>query len=390
MEKETLAEWDGRGLKINTVIDPELRFGIYVIAYRIYSSSRLNSVACEAVDLAFKMVKKNLEFDLSDLLLVQLNKNMESIRTSKNNLCKFGSLLICIFFYVQKFFPSKGTVEWRKDTPVLYQINEFIAEMGENFESIMDSYFEEFRKKMNNRFRIPPKLVDDYKEEVCFMVDTDYVYIQAVRPRIAWVKPLPYEVNIDETQNIIEALINEPVDPKKPIFGNFEEAKARIELGIKLPQAINKGKRNLAKMKAASPTLMLTEGKGEDVEEEEEQEQEKEVEPVKKKGNVTITKPSKPPTKVFKRKYNKKDGSEVVFSKPPLTLQERLKNLEEGAGLANIKALKYETRIDAEKRQIEDLVLSKMGKWKYSLEQIAPQIPKALQDKIEPRWDFAV
>ena len=270
MEKETLAEWDGRGLKINTVTDPELRFGIYVIAYRIYSSSWLNSVACEAVDLAFKMVKKNLEFDLSDLLLVQLNKNMESIRTSKNNPCKFGSLLICIFFYVQKFFPSKGTMEWRKDTPVLYQINEFIAEMGENFESIMDGYFEEFRKKMNNRFRIPPKLVDDYKEEVCFLVDTNYVCIQAVRPRIAWVKPLPYEVNIDETQNIIEALINEPVDPKKPIFGNFEEAKARIELGIKLPQAIDKGKRNLAKMKVASPTLMLTKGKGEDAKEEEE------------------------------------------------------------------------------------------------------------------------
>ena len=61
--------------------------------------------------------------------------------------------------------------------PVLYQINEYIAEMGENFEGIMDKYFEAFKEKMNNRFRIPQKLVEDYKDDVCFMVDYDRVYI---------------------------------------------------------------------------------------------------------------------------------------------------------------------------------------------------------------------
>ena len=61
---------------------------------------------------------------------------------------------------------------------------------------------------MNNRFQIPKKLVEDYKDDVCFMVDSDKVYIQAVRSRIAWVKPLGYEVNIDETKDIIETLGN--------------------------------------------------------------------------------------------------------------------------------------------------------------------------------------
>ena len=64
---------------------------------------------------------------------------MESIRTSKKNPCKFGSLLTCLFFYVQKFFPSKGSIVWRKDIPILYKINEFIAEMGENFDKLMDN-----------------------------------------------------------------------------------------------------------------------------------------------------------------------------------------------------------------------------------------------------------
>ena len=50
-----------------------------------------------------------------------------------------------------------------------------------------------------------------------------------------WVKPLPYEVNFNEEKEIIEALVNEPVDPKAPLFGTYDEAKERIELQIKLP-----------------------------------------------------------------------------------------------------------------------------------------------------------
>ena len=45
--------------------------------------------------------------------------------------------------------------------------------------------------------------------------------------------------------------------------------------------------------------------------------------------------------------------------------------MEEGASLTNFKALKFETRTEEEKMQIEELVLSKMGKWKYSPDQIA-------------------
>ena len=152
LEKKTLEQWDDRGMKISSVIDMELKFWIHIIAHKIYSSSRLNSVSCEAVDLAYKVVKNNLSLDLGKLLLNQFNKNMESIRTSKNNPFNFGSLLTCLFFYVQKFFPSKGTIVWRKDVPVLYQINEYIYEMGENYTSIMDNYFDAFEEKMNKKF----------------------------------------------------------------------------------------------------------------------------------------------------------------------------------------------------------------------------------------------
>ena len=82
---------------------------------------------------------------------------------------------------------------------------------------------------------------------------------------VTWVKPLSYEVEIDETKDIIEALINEPNDPKIVYFGTYDEAKARIKLEIKLPQVVNKGKNIIAKLKT-NTTLLLTEGKGEDKE----------------------------------------------------------------------------------------------------------------------------
>ena len=202
--------------------------------------------------------------------------------------------------------------------------------MGENFERVMDNYFEVFKEKMNNRFKIPPKLVEDYKDDVCFMVDYDRVYRQAVRPRVAWVKPLPYEVNIDETRDIIEALVNEPVDPNLPIFGTYEEEKSIIKLSIKIPQALSRGKKRAAKLKTTEGPLMITKGKGEheDDPNDIEEESEKEEEPVRKKGEVIITKPPKPFTIVFTRRSKKKgakDDSGVEFYQPPPTYEERLK-----------------------------------------------------------------
>ena len=35
LEKRTLAEWDGRGMKISNINDIELKFGIHIIAHKI-------------------------------------------------------------------------------------------------------------------------------------------------------------------------------------------------------------------------------------------------------------------------------------------------------------------------------------------------------------------
>ena len=128
---------------------------------------------------------------------------------------------------------------------------------------------------MHNRFRIPKKLVEDYKDDVFSMVYCDNVYIQVVKPRVVWIKRISYEVNIDDTRDIIEPFLNEPIDPKSTYFGTYDEAKARIEIEIKLPLFVSKGKKRIAKLRQTSSTLLLTECKGDDVIEDDAKDEEK-------------------------------------------------------------------------------------------------------------------
>lgn len=75
-------------------------------------------------------------------------ENLGAIRRTKSAQCKFGSILICLFFYVQNEFPSFGKVSWKKNWSVAVQVNEYIEKMGANFETIMTNYFEDFKKSM--------------------------------------------------------------------------------------------------------------------------------------------------------------------------------------------------------------------------------------------------
>ena len=54
--------------------------------------------------------------------------------------------------------------------------------------------------------RIPKSIVDRYIDEMHFIVDTYFVYVQEVLPRIAWLRPMLYEVNVDEVTPAMTAL----------------------------------------------------------------------------------------------------------------------------------------------------------------------------------------
>ena len=69
--------------------------------------------------------------------------------------------------------------------------------MGENFDAQMKCYFEDFKKSMKQRMRIPVSLVEEHVNEICFLVDIDYTYVQAVIQRVRWLRPLGYELDVD-------------------------------------------------------------------------------------------------------------------------------------------------------------------------------------------------
>ena len=100
IEKNIREKWNKRGMTIDTIKDPLVEFVVRVISHKFYQSSRLNSVPCIAVDVGYKIVKKDHTFDLVELQLQQIMENLGAIRRSKSAQCKFGSILICLFSYV--------------------------------------------------------------------------------------------------------------------------------------------------------------------------------------------------------------------------------------------------------------------------------------------------
>ena len=71
----------------------------------------------------------------------------------------------------------------------------------------MTSYFEDFKKSMKQKIRIPISLVEQHINDIFFLFDIDYTYIQAAVPRIRWLRPLGYEINIDEASTTITTLL---------------------------------------------------------------------------------------------------------------------------------------------------------------------------------------
>ncbi|GLJ42669.1 hypothetical protein SUGI_0884470 [Cryptomeria japonica] len=240
----TGVESDCKGLKLNNVQDAELKFAIRVIGYCFFQSGRENNVPCANVDLAYKIVKKGMKIDLCKVLLKNLFENLNTIRKLKKNnsanTLKFGSLLVCMFFYFEKFFPSIGNVVWELHRPITHQINDFIKQLGDNFNEIMDDYFSKFQEKMHNRHMIPPQLVEKYKDDICFEVDTDYCYVNAVELRTQSLLPMGYEIDFDITQQQIDAFLALPRHIIEIRYGTYEEVKEKVKMSIVVPKATRK------------------------------------------------------------------------------------------------------------------------------------------------------
>lgn len=83
----------------------------------------------------------------------------------------------------------------------------------------MTSYFEDFKQSMNKKIRVQISLVEKHFNDVFFLVDTDFTYVQAIIPRVRWLRPLGYQLNVDEASTTIKILLAEEVDKEAKEFG---------------------------------------------------------------------------------------------------------------------------------------------------------------------------
>ncbi len=201
------------------------------------------------MDVSYKLVKKDHTYDLVELMLQQINENLGAIRKYKGAQCKFGSILVCIFFYIMKEFPSVGKVRWDPSTTIVDQINGFIDQMGENFDAQMTSYFEDFKKSMKQRIRILVSLVEKHEKDIYFLVDIDYTYIHTVIPTVRWLRLLGYELDIDQAPTTITTLLAKEIDKTAKHFGTYDIVKSRMVTDLKIATVVKKKDKLVKKIK---------------------------------------------------------------------------------------------------------------------------------------------
>ena len=76
---------------------------------------------------------------------------------------------------------------------------------------------------MKQRFRIAPAIVDRFKNDICFMVDTDLTYIDVVEPWETFLEPLGYELSDDIAISYIDLLLKSDIDQASYKFGIYKE-----------------------------------------------------------------------------------------------------------------------------------------------------------------------
>ena len=80
-----------------------------------------------------------------------------------------------------------------------------------------------FQNEVKQRYRIAPAIVDRFKNDICFMVDTDLTFIEAIEPRETFLEPLGYELSDDVAISYIDLMLKSNIDQASYIFGMYKE-----------------------------------------------------------------------------------------------------------------------------------------------------------------------
>ena len=55
-----------------------------------------------------------------------------------------------------------------------------------------------FQTEIAQRYRIPPSMVEKYKDKIYFMMETDNTSMEAMVPRVNFIEPKGYEMSLEK------------------------------------------------------------------------------------------------------------------------------------------------------------------------------------------------
>lgn len=354
------------------------------------------------------MIKDNVKIDVCEWLKDKLIDNLGNIKKDKKGTFIFGSLLVCLMLHITKQVPGIGNKKLGFDILVGKQLSNLLNSMDENKEKNINEYFQALKARMNARVRLSQEIVNKYKDDICFVIKKDEIWMEAVIQRTIWVTKMGYEIGDHIIETYAKALLEAPKEPKEEVFGSVETIENQIQSKKRVKKVEATVRRGSRQAKAIKEDVLKQTGITED--ELQAQQPETHLSPVatslesdmlaafkrvvRKREPSPVSTPSPRRTRQ-KQQAVRPPAKKTTPKKKKLTPKKRTQQniapidrlldeiIEEGK-LKNINQLYDSLSVDG-KEKVENSVILHLDIYKKFLMQIVDEVPVELFKRLEAR-----
>ena len=174
----------------------------------------MDSIPIGFLHAAYLAVKGE-EVNMCDIIQTQLLDKISRIKKSRSAVFRFESLLTHIFFYATKKLP--GITNWNESECAMQLINHTYRSRPKIVrDNDIDIVMNSFQEEMKQRYRIPFALVEKYKDELCFMVETNFACMEAVGPQVKFIEHMGYEMSEELIEGYAQIILHSKVNSNFP------------------------------------------------------------------------------------------------------------------------------------------------------------------------------
>ena len=87
----------------------------------------------------------------------------------------------------------------------------------------IDRMMKSFQAKMKQRYRIPPVLIEKYKNELCFMVEMDKIYMEDAEPNVKFIEPMGYKMSEELIEGYAQIILQSEKEIEFLRWGTYKK-----------------------------------------------------------------------------------------------------------------------------------------------------------------------